>query len=111
MNFSISKIDEMVENGKFSTEMIPVIETLLSAVNDWSEPMDNFYDYDLAVQKFIKNTTTRNHIELALKSVDVSNNAWEAESLCYLIEIYDNFEEGITLKEIIDKVIQEQCLQ
>jgi hypothetical protein len=87
MNYSISKIEEMVENEKFSTKMIPVVETLLSAVNDWSEPLDNFYDYEIAV---------------------VFNYAWEAESLSYIIEIYDYFEEGITLKEVIDKVMQEQ---
>jgi hypothetical protein len=107
MNYSISKIEEMVENKKFSTKIIPVIQTLFSSVNDWPETLDNFYDYDIAVQNFIKNTTTRNHIELALKKVDVCNYAWEAESLSYLVEIYDYFEEGITLKEIIDKVISE----
>lgn len=108
MRYFILKIEEMVENEKFPTELIPVVETLLSAVNDWSEPLDNFYDYDISVEKFIKNTPTKKHIELALKNVDVSNFAWQAESLSSLIEIYDHFEEGITLKEIIDKVLQAQ---
>lgn len=107
MNYSILKIEEMLEQGNFSAEMITVIDILLSAANDWSDPLDNFYDYDLAVQNFIKNSTTKKHIELVLKNVDVSNYAWKAESLSSLIEVYDYFEEGITLKEILDKVIQE----
>ncbi|MBA4198890.1 MAG: hypothetical protein C0459_15195 [Chitinophaga sp.] len=108
INYSISKIEEMVDKEEFSTEMIPVVETLLSAVNDWSNPLDNFNDYEIAVQHFIKNITTKNNIESALKNVNVSSYAWEAESLSSLIKIYDYFEEGITLKEIIDKIIQTQ---
>ncbi len=72
--------------------MIPVVETLLSAVNDWSDPLDNFFDYDTAVKKFYKEYNYKKHIELALKNVDVFNFAWQADSLSLLIEIYDYFE-------------------
>lgn len=76
MNSSISKIEEMLEKEKFSREMKAVVEILLSAINDWSEPIDNLYDYDLAVQNFIMNPSTKKNIELALSKVDISNTEY-----------------------------------
>lgn len=108
INYSIIKIEEMVEKEEFSTGMIPIIKALLIAANDWPEALDNLYDFEMAIQYFIKNTTTKNNIELATKNVNYLNYAWEAESLSSIIEVFDYFEEGITLKEIIDKVMQSQ---
>jgi len=109
INFSITEIEAMVEEDKFSAEMKPVVEILLSAVNDWSDdPVDNFYDYDLAVQNFIMKATTKRNIELALSKVDISKDAWKSESLSSLLEVYDSFKEDISLKEIIEIVIKSQ---
>lgn len=109
INFSIIEIEAMVEEDKFSAEMKPVVEILLSAVNDWSDdPVDNFYDYDLAVQNFIMKATTKRNIELALSKVDISKDAWKAESLSSLLEVYDSFKEDISLIEIIEIVIKSQ---
>lgn len=108
MNYSISEIEEMLEKENFSTKMKAVVEILLSAINDWPDPIDNLYDYDLAVQKFIMNLTTKKNIELAVNKVDISKFAWEVESLSVLIEIYDYFDEDITLKQILDNIIKVQ---
>jgi len=53
MRLSILEVEEMFENNKFSIEIKKGKEILLSAINDWSAPVDNLYDYDLAVQNFI----------------------------------------------------------
>jgi len=109
MNFSITEIEAMVEKDKFSAKMKPVVELLLTAVNDWPDgQVDNFYEYDLAVQNFIMKATTKRNIELALSKVDIFKDAWKAESLCSLLEVYDSFKEEISLKEIIEIVIKSQ---
>ena len=102
---SIAEIEEMVDNELFSPKMKIVVQILLSAINDWPDLLDNLYDYDLAVQNFIKNTTTKKNIELALGKVDISKYAWEAESLSVLMEVFNHFEKDISIKEIISSII------
>ena len=104
MSLSVLEVEEMFENNKFSTEIKSGIEILLSAINDWSVPVDNLYDYNLVVQNFIENVITKRNIEIALSKIDLSRFAWEAESLSSLIEVFDYFREGITLSEIINEL-------
>ena len=104
MNLSVLEIEEMFENDKFSNEIKNGIEILLSAINDWSAPVENLYDYNLAVQNFIENEVTKRNIEVALGKIDISRYAWEAESLSSLIEVFNYFKEDITLSEIINEL-------
>jgi len=99
----ISDIEELLEKRHFSDNIKKVLEILLLAVNDWSNAVDSFNDYELEVQNFIKDTTTKNHIEKVLCDIDFSKYAWQAESLSELLEVYDYFENGISLKEIINQ--------
>lgn len=108
MNYSIASIEEMIEKKEIAAELIPAVVILLAAVNDWPDPLDGLRDYEIAVQCFVGDTTTRDNIEKALNNIDVSSCAWEAESLSTLMEVYDYFEEGIALKEIVDRVVAEK---
>jgi hypothetical protein len=108
INYSIEEIEELIDKEQFSPKIKVVAEIILTAINDWPNPIGNFYDYDLAVQNFIMNTTTKKNIELALSKIDISIYAWEAESFSSLLEVFDHFEKNISLKEIIENVIQEQ---
>lgn len=104
MNYSISIIEEILRSKKLSTEINETIEILFSALNDWPININNLYDYELAVQNFIMNTTTKKNIEFTLSMINISKYAWEAESLSSLLEIYDYFEDGVSLKKIIDEI-------
>ena len=104
MSLSILEVEKMVENDKFSPEIKNGIEILLSAINDWSTPINNLCDYDLAVQNFIESVVTKRNIESALSKIDLSRFAWEAESLSSLIEVFDYFKESNTLSEIINEL-------
>ena len=50
------------------------------------------------------NTTTKRNIENSLNNIDFSEYAWQSEALSELLEIYDHFKEGISLKEIINQI-------
>lgn len=104
MSLSILKVEEMVENDKFSPKIKNGIEILLSAINDWTAPVNNLCDYNIAVQNFIESVVTKRNIEIALSKVDLSRFSWEAESLSSLIEVFDYFKEGNTLSEIINEL-------
>lgn len=104
MSLSILEVEEMVENEKFSLEIRNGLKFLLSAINDWSAPVNNLYDYDLAVQNFIESLVTKRNIEISLSKIDISRFAWEAESLSSLIEVFDYFKESNTLSEIINEL-------
>lgn len=104
MSLSILELEEMVEIDKISPKIKNCIEILLSAINDWTTPVNNLCDYDKAVQNFIESVVTKRNIEIALSKIDLSRFAWEAESLSSLIEVFDYFKEGNTLSQIINEL-------
>lgn len=102
----ISDLEGLVEKGQVSANNKIIVERLLSAINDWPVDIDSVEDYELAVQDFIKNTTTKKNIENVLNNIDFAKHAWQSESLTQLLEAYDNFKDDTSLKEIIDELKQ-----
>ena len=103
----ITDIKKLIEKEHFSTDIKKVLEILLQAIDDWPNAIDNLNDYELDVQSFILNTTTKRNVEKTLSNIDFSKYAWHAESLSELLEIYNYFKEGVSLKEIINQIQQQ----
>ena len=52
------------------------------------------------IQSFIKNKTTKGNIQFTLTNTELAKFALEAESLTVLLDIFNFFEECISIKEI-----------
>ena len=100
----IEQLQKIGEKNNTPYEIKIAVKVFLLAINDWSKPIASLDEYEFLVQKFISSNTTKDNILTALESIDFRKNAWEGESLSQLIEVFDFFEEGLTLKEIIKKI-------
>ncbi|MFD2907171.1 hypothetical protein ACFSX9_00340 [Flavobacterium ardleyense] len=58
-------------------------------------------DYELEVRNVIGDEVTRKSLELFLSNVDLSDNAWQAESLSQLLDIFNFYDKEISLNEIL----------
>jgi hypothetical protein len=77
------------------------IEILLASINDWPKAVNSLEEYAIQVDDFIGGEVTQNNIMKTLKSIDHLKAAWQAESLTQLIEIFEYYDRGKTLSEII----------
>ncbi len=81
-----------------------VIDLLLAAVNDWPNSVLSLESFESEVKDFIGNETVKQNVELALTKIDFSKQSWQAESLSQLIEVFKFYDEGISLKKIIENL-------
>jgi hypothetical protein len=101
MKLKILQIEQIAELKSTSCEMKNVINIFISAMNDWPKVLTTLDDYENQVREFISANTSKENIITALTSIDFNKNAWESESLSQIIEVFDFFDEGLSLKDII----------
>ena len=97
----IIELEKVIELGKENTIIYNIIDILLNAINDWPNPIFNLDDYEVEVNNFIDGEPTKSKINLALSQINFSKNSWEAESLYQLVDVFQFYNEDISLKEII----------
>jgi len=81
-----------------------IVSTFLVAINDWPTDISTIENYELAVHSFIKGVTTEANIKKAEKTISVANNAWQFESLSQILEVFNYYKQGTSLKQIVDDV-------
>ena len=77
------------------------ISILLSAINDWSEPVSNLIEFEIAISGYLNNQVTSSSINDKLSKIDYSKAAWFGESLWQVKELFDRHDNCKTLKELI----------
>ena len=107
MSLSVSYLEKVQESGKLTKIIKEIISILLAAMNDWPTPIINLLDYEKEIYKLIGEEVTGKTMKEYISNIDYSKNAWEAESLSQLMEIFNYYEEGKQLKEVL-KEIQEK---
>jgi hypothetical protein len=107
MSLSINYLEKIQGSEELITVMKELISILLAAINDWPNQMDSLIDYENEVYMLVGEEVNRKKIEEYISSIDYSKNAWVAESLSQLLEIYNYYDGGKPLKEIL-KEIQEK---
>jgi predicted Zn-dependent peptidase len=107
MKLLIADIEESIEKGYYSTQNIAVVEILLSSINDWPNSIVSLDDFEIEVRDFILAEPVKANIENRLKNIDFNKYAWEAESLSQLLEVYNYFNDNISLQEIINELKQQ----
>ena len=97
----ISNLQKVQESERVKPIIKNIIGGLLIAINDWPNTIMKLEDYELEVQKFIGGEVTKNKLEVCLSQIDFSKNAWYAESLSQLVDVFKFYEQDVSLKEII----------
>ncbi len=102
---TIDELEKIQESKNLPEHSRKVITLLLASVNDWPEAQndenENIDQHELDVFNFIGGNVTKETVKSALNKLDISKNAWEAESLESLIEVFDFYKKDMSLKDII----------
>ena len=102
MSLSISELEEIQEGNKTSSIPGKVIDAFLAAINDWPSPILTLDDFESEVSAFVNGDVTKAKIDAASKKIDYSRNAWQAESLSQILDVFQFYKDGTSLKEIIE---------
>ncbi|HYF31702.1 MAG TPA: hypothetical protein VD993_11345 [Chitinophagaceae bacterium] len=100
MNLTISHLEKAKDSKEFPPYIREAITSLLAAINDWPNPIKELNEYEEAVYRFVGKDVTKNKLEGHIANTDLSKNAWQAESLTQLLDVFDHYE-GKSLKEIM----------
>jgi hypothetical protein len=97
----VSKYQEYLKSNEFSTNEKLVIQLLLDAANDWPKDQPTLLDFISDVERFLDETPNQFTLHNCLNNIDLSKNAWEAESLAQLIEIYKFYDGSKSLFDVL----------
>ena len=101
-NLSVRKIERVIDNNEIDEKLRSIINIFLSSINDWPVDVLTLCEYEKEVESFIENNTTKKNIQKVLRKIDFSKNSWESESLTQILDVFQFYKEGLSLKEIIE---------
>lgn len=104
MSILISVLEKNQASEVLSSRTREILTILLAAINDWPRPIVHLADFEKDIHHFTGNEMDRTKLKEVISTIDYSKHAWEAESLCQLIEIYSYYDEKKILKEIFDEI-------
>ncbi|MFM7023329.1 MAG: hypothetical protein ACKOXB_10145 [Flavobacteriales bacterium] len=107
----ISYLEDIKDSGKLTKVTEEQISALLNAINDWPNSLIHMEDFENDVSNFVGVEINRENLKYFISKIDYSKNAWEAESLSQLIDIFQYYPDGKTLKEILKDIqVQIECM-
>ncbi len=100
MNLKRIELEKVIEKNKQS-KICEICEILLQSLNDWSNDINELEVFDNEIKQFILADSTKKNIEKKLKNIDYSKYSWQSESLYGLLELFNYYENNISLTDII----------
>jgi len=108
---TFDKLFDLVEGNRFINEADrKIAEKILEAENDWGDwktSVKNLNEFIIALEKEVHGTVTKTSLNKLLKKYNrnIAQNAWEAETVCSLLEIFKLTEEN-ELRKIFNKLTE-----
>lgn len=108
---TFDKLFDLVEENRFENETDrKIAEKILEAENDWGDwktSVKNLNEFIIALEKEVGGTVTKSSLNKLLKKYNrnIAQNAWEAETVCSLLEIFDLTKE-IELRKIFNNLTE-----
>jgi hypothetical protein len=108
---TFDKLFDLVEENRFENETDrKIAEKILEAENDWGDwktSVKNLNEFIIALEKEVGGTITKSSLNKLLKKYNrnIAQNAWEAETVCSLLEIFDLTKE-IELRKIFNNLTE-----
>ncbi|CAM1363323.1 conserved protein of unknown function [Tenacibaculum soleae] len=102
---TFDKLFDLVEDNRFVNETDKKIaEKVLEAENDWGDwktSVKNLNEFIIVLEKEVGGIVTKTSLNKLLKKYNqnINQNAWKAESICSLLEIFKLTRE-VELKKI-----------
>lgn len=108
---TFDKLFDLVEENRFKNETDrKIAEKVLEAENDWGDwktSVKNLNEFIIALEKEVGGTVTKTSLNKLLKKYNrnIAQNAWEAESVCSLLEIFE-FTKEVNLRKIFNELVE-----
>jgi hypothetical protein len=98
---SISELYSAVEANSSTDLEVLKAKYLLGAINDWPYPVNSFKDFAQQLKTELRSDDlTLDNINRYNQTLNISKDAWKAESLSILLELINLFD-GKDLNEIL----------
>lgn len=105
MYLSINHLQKIQASKKLESPTQELVDIFLAAINDWPQSTADLSEYEQAIEKLLgDDEIDKVKLEHYLAEADYSKFAWEAESIAGLLEVFDYYEEGKGLREIIEEM-------
>lgn len=105
---TFDKLYDLIEDNQFETETDKKIaEKIFEAERDWRISFETINDFLNVLEKEVVGNVTKSSLnELLLKyKLNISKNAWEMESVSYLLDIFELTKET-ELRKIINNLTE-----
>lgn len=91
-NLTFDKLFDLIEENRFQNETDKKIaEKILEAERDWRISFETLNEFTSVLEKAVDGTVTKSSLNKLLKKYkrNISQNAWEMESVSYLLDIFE----------------------
>ena len=107
-NLTFDKLHDLIEENRFEKETDKrIAEKILDAERDWRISFETINEFISVLEKVVDGSVTKSSLNKLLKKYkrNISQNAWEMESVSYLLEIFELTKET-ELRKIIIKLTE-----
>ncbi|MFP9117685.1 hypothetical protein ACLI08_07850 [Flavobacterium sp. RNTU_13] len=98
-------VEQLTQSNNKGEEFKKIATILLKSINDWPIEIITLEQFVNEVRYFIQNVHTKNNICFTLNRVNYSVNSWQAESLYGLQDVFEFYQDGISLYDIIKDIL------
>jgi len=105
---TFDKLFDLIEENRFENETDKKIaEKILEAERDWRISFETLNEFISVLEKAVDGTVTKSSLDKLLKKYkrNISQNAWEVESVSYLLDIFELTKET-ELRKIINSLTE-----
>ena len=112
---TFDKLFDLVEENRFVNETDrKIAEKILEVENDWGDwktSVKSLNEFIIALEKEVGGIATKTSLNKLLKKYNrnIAQNAWKAETVCSLLEIFELTKET-ELKKIFNNLTEKQRL-
>lgn len=100
----IVDIERLIEEGLVNPELLECVRILLQSVNDWPTEIKSTEHFIQQLESSVHGELDEASIRARLLKIDFANEAWLAESLEELMEIFEFFPKDASLTQILKSI-------
>ena len=106
---TFDKLFDLIEENRFENESDKKIaEKILEAERDWRISFETVNEFITVLEKVVDGTVTKSSLNKLMKTYkqNILQNAWEMESVSYLLDIFELTKETELRKIIINLTVK-----
>ena len=107
-NLTFDKLFDLIEENRFENEANKrIAEKILEAERDWRISFESINEFISVLENAVDGTVTKSRLNKLMKKYkrNILQNAWEIESISYLLDIFE-FTKETELRKIVNNLTE-----